>query len=137
MYVNQMKTNQERWLLQISCTIYIIFISKAQQPNEELKLVLWLVNVFVQEIELNLVGFWHAWITCLIFIKLLLKTFKAYSVKVILMSFNMWNTFKETLNHTCRNYEDLPGHTHCKCIMGLCWWQNLSWQFSTSWSLAQ
>ena len=43
--------------MHISCTVYIIFISKAQQSNEELRPIIKSVTVSKQEIKSDLVGF--------------------------------------------------------------------------------
>ena len=45
----------------ISCKIYIVFTTKAQQPNEKLRPFMWLVTISEQEIKLNSVGF----LTCM------------------------------------------------------------------------
>ena len=34
-----------------TCTIYLIFFSESQQPNEKLRLVMWSVTVSEQEIK--------------------------------------------------------------------------------------
>ena len=41
----------------VPSTIYIIFFSKAEQPNEKQRLVMWSIAVSEQEIKVNLVGF--------------------------------------------------------------------------------
>ena len=54
--------NDNSCKMPISCTVYTIFISKVQQPNEKLRLVMCSVTVFEQEIRLNSADFWYAWI---------------------------------------------------------------------------
>ena len=65
--MNKIKNDNSCKVL-IWCTIYINFISKTQHPNEKQRLVMWCIVFSEQEINVTLVGFWHAWITsCLMF----------------------------------------------------------------------